>query len=134
MINGAGAFEVSNSVFRYSGQDDISIGNVASPYAIRNNYSIGSKQFIITAGTETAAPLTISGNTILDTTNSRSMVLGNLGPNVLYDNTIRSLPSVTSGPVVEGLNVVALGNTFTVPNAIQNQDWAGSVDPVVESS
>src|SRR5262249_34092341 len=41
---------------------------------------------------------------------------------VLYDNTIRSLPNVTSGPV-EGLNVVALGNTFTVPNAIQNQKW-----------
>jgi Pectate lyase superfamily protein len=131
MINGAGAFEVSNSVFRYSGQADISIGNVASPYAVRNNYSIGSKQFIITAGTATSAPLTISGNTILDTTNSRSLVLGNFGPNVLYDNTIRSLP-LASGPVVEGLNVVALGNTFTVPNAIQNQDWAGN--PLAESS
>ena len=123
-INGAGAFEVNNSVFRYSGQDDISIGNVASPYAVRNNYSIGSEQFINTAGNASSAPLSISGNTIIDTTNPRSLNLHNVGANVLYDNTIKSLPSVTSGPVVEGLNVVALGNTFTVPNAIQNEDWA----------
>jgi Ca2+-binding RTX toxin-like protein len=127
-VNGAGAFEVSNSVFRYSGQDDISIGNVASPYAVRDNYSIGSKQFIITGGSNSSAPLTISGNTIIDTTNSLSMALGNLGPNVLYDNTIRSLPSATSGPVVEALNVVALGNTFTVPSAIQNDKWVGNPD------
>src|SRR5262249_26690306 len=63
-------------------------------------------------------------------TNSKSLLLGNFGPNVLYDNTIQSLPSVASGPVVEGLNVVALGNTFTAPSAIQNQDWAGN--PVAE--
>ena len=115
---------VNNSVFRYSGQDDISIGNVASPYAVRNNYSIGSEQFINTAGNASSAPLSISGNTIIDTTNPRSLNLHNFGANVLYDNTIKSLPSVTSGPIVEGLNVVALGNTFTVPNAIQNEDWA----------
>src|SRR5262245_28547147 len=133
-INGAGGFYVNNSIFRYSGQDDISIGNVASPFGVRNNYSIGSEQFIITAGTDSSAPLSVSGNTILDTTNSRSLALGNLGPNVLYDNTIRSLPSVTSGPVVEGLNLVALGNTFTVPSAIQNQDWAGNPDVIVTAS
>ena len=127
-INGAGGFHVNNSVFRYSGQDDISIGNVASPYGIRNNYSIGSEQFIITAGNGASSPLSISGNTILDTTNPQSLALGNAGPNVLYDNIIRSVPNVTSGPVVEGLNLVALGNTFTVPSAIQNQDWAWNPD------
>ena len=44
-INGAGNVSVYNSIFRYSTMADISLGNT-EPFAIRDNYSIGSWRFL----------------------------------------------------------------------------------------
>src|SRR5262249_55076644 len=65
------------------------------------------------------ANITVQGNTILDTAQSRSIYVGNLGPLVLIDNTIRSLATVTNGPVVQAAgwsptDLFSMGNTFTV--------------------
>lgn len=118
---GAGNFHVYNSVFEGSTTADITIGNTGV-FNFRNNYSLGSGQFIgPSIGTSNPANITVQGNTILDTKNPLSIGIGNLGPVVLLDNTIRSLASVTSGPVVKVANwnpsdLFSMGNTFTVPS------------------
>ena len=116
---GAGNFHVFNSIFEDSTTADITIGNTGG-FNFRDNYSIGSHQFIgPSIGTSNPATITVEGNTILDTTNPQSIVVGNLGPVVLIDNTIRSLASVLTGPVVTVANwnpsdLFSMGNTFTV--------------------
>jgi Pectate lyase superfamily protein len=116
---GAGNFHVFNSIFEGSTTADITIGNTGG-FNFRNNYSIGSNQFIgPSIGTSNPATITVEGNTILDTANPRSIAVGNLGPVVLIDNTIRSLASVITGPVVAVANwnpsdLFSMGNTFTV--------------------
>jgi hypothetical protein len=115
---GAGNFHVYDSIFENSTTADISIGNTGV-FNFRNNYSIGSNQFIgPSEGTANPANITVQDNTILDTKNAASIAVGNLGPLVLIDNTIRSLASVTSGPVawVSGFapgDLFSIGNTFT---------------------
>ncbi len=119
---GAGNFHVYNSIFEDSTTADITIGNTGV-FNFRNNYSIGSNHFIgPSIGTSNPANITVEGNTILDTTSPASIALGNLGPVVLVDNTVRSLASVTSGPVVQVANwnpsdLFSMGNTFTVLDA-----------------
>src|SRR6266540_3273582 len=70
-INGAGNVSVYNSTFLYSTMADIPLGNTA-PFAIRDNYSIGSWRFITGTGNNAAANTTLQGNTILDTTDPTS--------------------------------------------------------------
>ena len=95
---GAGNFHVYNSLFQNSKSADIAIGNTGT-FNFRNNYSIGSNQFLVASNTGNPANITIEGNTILDTANPISVAVGNLGPVVLLDNTIRSLAGA-SVPVV----------------------------------
>jgi hypothetical protein len=99
----AGGFHVFNSIFENSAVDDISIGNTTY-FKFRNNYSIGSNQFIFAIGSSNIANITVEGNTILDTSSSTSIDVTDLGPVILLDNTIRSKAGVTSGPVVNMAN------------------------------
>jgi hypothetical protein len=118
---GAGNFHVYNSIFQGSTTADIAIGNTGL-FNFRNNYSMGSNQFLIASNTGNPAHITIHGNTILDTVAAQSIYVGNLGPVVLLDNTIRSLAGVTSGPVVRAAgwsptNLFSMGNIFTVSSS-----------------
>jgi hypothetical protein len=117
---GAGNFHVYDSVFENSTLADLEIGNTGV-FNFRGNYSIGSNWFFVCAGaTNNPANITVEGNTILDTIKPESIVACELGPVILLDNTIRSLASVTSGPVVSvssfnAADLFSMGNTFTVP-------------------
>ena len=93
-INGAGNVGVYNSIFHNSTVADISLGNTG-PFAIRDNYSIGSGRFITGGANNSAANTILQGNTILDTTDPASIVGGNAGPYVMLDNVIRSKSTVT---------------------------------------
>src|SRR6266511_1618940 len=88
-INGAGNVSVYNSTFLYSTMADIPLGNTA-PFAIRDNYSIGSWRFITGGGNNSAANTILQGNTILDTIDPISVFGGDAGPYVMLDNVIRS--------------------------------------------
>src|SRR5262249_38191839 len=94
-------------------------------FAIRDNYSIGSRRFITGPANNSAANTTLQGNTILDTTDPISVAGGNAGPYVMIDNVIRSKSTVTQGPVVSfgdfagDTDLTAIGNTFTVPSPMQ---------------
>jgi hypothetical protein len=118
---GAGNFIVYNSLFGNSTGHDINLGPPGGYMSFRNNYSIGSNQFISAGGAWSPNNLTLQGNTILDTTQPLSIRFGDQGPYVLIDNTVRSLATVTSGPVLQvttnslaPADLFSLGNTFTV--------------------
>ena len=86
------------------------------------------------------ANITVEGNTILDTTNPVSIGVGNLGPVILLDNTIRSKAEVTSGPVVDVANwepsdLFSMGNTFTVSSpTFANGHYHSVGDQIVDRS
>jgi hypothetical protein len=113
---GAGNFHAYNNVFRRSTVADINIGNTGD-FSFRGNYSFGSKAFINASRTNNPANVTLQGNTILDTTNTSSIVIENQGPVLMYDNVIRSLRADSSGAVsigsILGSDAIAVGNTFT---------------------
>jgi hypothetical protein len=117
---GAGNFHVFNSIFQDSMHADIDIGNTGT-FNFRNNYSIESNLFLYAAGTNNPANITLQGNTILDTTQTGSVAVGDLGPLVFLGNVVRSASGKTAGPVVlaQGFtgsftDLFSMGNTFTV--------------------
>ena len=137
---GAGNFHVFNSVFQGSTTADLTIDHTGV-FNFRNNYSIGSNQFMgPSVGTGNPANVTLEGNTILDTASAASIDVGHMGPLVMIDNTIRSLASVTSGPVakVSGFkpgDLFSTGNIFTVPSPLSSTGRLHTVgDQVVARS
>jgi hypothetical protein len=129
---GAGNFHVYHSVFERSTIADLSIGNTGG-FSARGNYSEGSRAFFVSNGA-TANPATIhlQGNTIMDTTDTAAIHMGNQGPGLLLDNTIQS-PPAASGPAVTwealfGADVTSIGNTYSVTNPIRNNGRLTSVD------
>jgi hypothetical protein len=137
-INGSGDVSVYNSIFRYSTMNDISIGNTA-PFAIRDNYSIGSGRFFFAAANNSASNTILQGNTILDTTDPISVFGGSAGPYVMIDNVIRSNSTVTQGPVVSlsdfagDTDLTAIGNQFTVPSPIYTSGRLVALDNSIVS-
>src|SRR5262249_30078056 len=133
-----GNVSVYNNIFRYSTVADISLGNTA-PFAIRDNYSIGSGRFLNGDASNAAANVTLQGNTILDTTDPVSVFGGSAGPYVMIDNVIRSNSTVTQGPVVSlsdlarDTDLTAIGNQFTVPNPIDTSGRLVALDNSIVS-
>jgi hypothetical protein len=118
---GAGIFEIYNNIFENSTYADISTGNTGY-FNFYNNYSIGSNRFISSGGTCAPDLITIQGNTILDTTDSKSIFQADLGPVILLDNIVRSSATNTTGPVVAigtcFSDSFSMGNTFTVSSPV----------------
>lgn len=121
--HGSGNYFVIGSVFSGDLDTDNNIGNTGV-FGIRNNYSSGSNVFLSSGGTGSSPnSFTVQDNTVLDTTNSAnrlSLYQGNLGPEVLLDNTVRSRADVTTGPIVQvaggagsSADAFSLGDTFT---------------------
>jgi hypothetical protein len=134
---GAGNLLVYRSVFQRSSVADFSIANTGW-FSLHHNVSIDSRQFInaAPAGANGGA-LIVEGNTVLDTSNPVSIEVGNEGPLVLIDNSIRSL-SGAAGPVVqlEGSGIASnqsdrdaysLGNRYTTSPAIAIAGAGGRV-------
>jgi len=121
---GAGHFHAYRNIFRRSKVADIAIRN-AEYFGIRHNLSLNSKRFLECRFVDGwAVPTTVQGNTVVDSTEPASILIGNAGPTIFLDNVIKSAASVTNGPgmvletKVEG-DYVAVGNTFTVANPIK---------------
>lgn len=116
---GAGNFNVYNSVFKRSSVADILIEHVML-YSIRNNYSIGSKVFYNSLGVgQNGAMTVIQGNMVLDTGDPTAIKIGDFGPVIMLDNTFRSKEGAP-GPAIklDVADTLAFGNTFTVSNQI----------------
>ena len=123
---GAGKFNVYNSIFDRSTTADIGIVNNGA-FNLRENYSSGSKQFLLAGSPAAPLNLTIVKNTILDTNNPVSIQMHELGPLILIDNVIRSKSGFTDGMVVDAYGpnykqaeFFSMGNTFTATNALSS--------------
>jgi hypothetical protein len=111
---------VYRSLFRNSSVADIDMQ--PNQYAFRGNTSIGSQAFYHGYGcTGNTTEVTLQKNIILDP-RSTPIVVNNIGPLILLDNQIRSLPGAT-GPVADlggcgwlPKGLLAVGNTVTVSN------------------
>jgi len=115
---GAGNFKVYQCLFRNSTKHDISMGNTGE-FSIRGNTSINSNDFLNAGSSRNPAPTIIIGNTIIDPVTTQAISVGNQGPVLFLNNTIRSRNGVTSGTVAQlGTNTLSAGNTFTVADAV----------------
>ncbi len=115
----AGACHVYDSLFLRSKVSDLMFGNCAGYFSFRRNTSIESAAFYLVGWIGCAGNLTFQGNTIIDPTRSAPIAVFSLGPVLLLDNVIRSRAEVTQGPVVSVWdNLIAIGNTFTVPSPL----------------
>jgi len=128
---GAGNFHVYNSIFRRSTRADMAIGNTGG-FSVRDSYSIGSKAFFTGGGTNNPATINIQGNTVVDPIDSAAISLGNQGPGLITDNTIRSR-RFAIGPVIVwrsfiDADVTSLGNTFTIPNPLNSNGRLTSIE------
>ena len=119
---GAGNFRLYHNLFLNSTISDISIGNTGG-FSVRDNTSIGSKQFFNARGSANPAITIIQGNTIIDPINTLAVTINNQGPTVFMNNIIRSRPLAMGGPVAQfvcggqSTSYIA-GNVFTVPNPV----------------
>jgi pectate lyase-like protein len=129
---GAGNYHVYASVFRRSGLADLSMQNTGV-FSARGNYSIGSRAFFVSGPSIShPASIEIQSNTILDPRDTTAIRLGNEGPGLLLDNTIRSLPGAQAAVVwwrsFFGSDVATVGNTFTVPKPFDVNGRHVSID------
>jgi fibronectin type 3 domain-containing protein len=120
-LGGAGNFNVDNSVFEGSLTADLGI-RPPGPFSFRSNYSIGSNQFLIGGAPGGPSPITIQGNTILDT-KTTPIALSCNGPVELIDNVIRNNTSYAGVDVSiqDGSNpadLLSVGNTFGTPSSV----------------
>jgi len=119
---GAGNFRLYHNLFLNSTISDISIRNTGG-FSVRDNTSIGSKQFFNAGGSYNPAITIIQGNTIIDPVNTQAVSVGNQGPTVFMNNIIRSRPQATGGTVAQftcwgqSSSFIA-GNVFTLPNPV----------------
>lgn len=141
---GQGTFHVFNSVFKRSTFADTFIG-FASYYVLADNFSLNSRAFCLAPFSGNPLELVIQRNTIVDPTlganppEPRGGGLARLfpytlhgpiavkyyGPMLLLDNVIRSRAGQGT-PVVEiGEDMVAVGNTFSVDNALAGKRVIG---------
>jgi len=114
---GAGNFRIYNSIFRNSAVSDISINNTGD-FSIRGNTSINAKQFFNAGNSRNPAAVIIEGNTIIDPVNTQAITIGNQGPVIFINNTIRSQASANGTVASFGSNAFSMGNVFTVTNPI----------------
>ncbi len=132
----AGNIIVSNSFFAGSTTSDISI-QATGYFTARHNTSVGSHAFFTALGIgANPAAMTLQNNTILDPL-STPFVLGNLGPLMLIDNTVRfqqkNIPYLQAeyDPTVNK-DVFSIGNTYT-PNAGAETQGGSAFEGVIES-
>jgi hypothetical protein len=118
MYNQAGNFHAYRNTFLRSKQADIGSANLMV-FSFVDNTSIGSACFLDFRGGHTwGSPCSITGNRIIDPTGEAAIRLGNGGPYLVMDNTIRTR-SDRDQPVVEMTwgDQTFIGNTYTVPLA-----------------
>ena len=112
-IYGAGAFNVSNSVFVRSTTADMMMGNTG-PFSERQNLSFDSQAFFIAGGIGASSNVILQANTIINPITT-PIQIANPGPIMLIDNRITSSPStnILLANGYNGLGIFSMGNEFT---------------------
>lgn len=129
---GAGNFSIYRSAFKGSSIADVNIANTGW-FGVYNSISEGSRRFFQSEGMgNNVAAQILQGNVVVDTTDPIAVYTGNLGPVTLIDNKFRTQDQYV-GPVVKlggwasGREGISIGNSYTVPNAIEPSDGSDRV-------
>jgi hypothetical protein len=130
-----GQFSAYRNVFKGSSVADITVANPYYYWMFSENWSVGSNQFFKATSGNTGCNILLKRNTIINTTQNVSIDAENRGPFLLVDNVIVTRNGNT-GPVVNTTNseaqIISVGNTFTVANAISG-GIQNSIDDTVVS-
>jgi hypothetical protein len=120
LYNNAGNFHAYGCLFLRSKKADVGTSNLMV-FSFVGNTSIGSACFLDFAGGHSwGSPTSITGNRIIEPTGDFAIRLGNAGPYLVMDNTIKSRPGSDKPAVVMTWGDQTLvGNTYTVANAIK---------------
>ncbi|MBI5384950.1 MAG: hypothetical protein HZA90_09730 [Verrucomicrobia bacterium] len=115
-----GSIHVYDSLFLRSTQVDVIPAVAYITYTgIRRNTSIGSRRFIYGPPEGVPTGIAVAENTIIDTIEPDSILIQSRVPVTLLDNIFKSRPENAEGPVVVTQdNLLAVGNLFTVTNAL----------------
>jgi len=114
-VSGAGAFNVSNSVFVRSQTADMMMGNTG-PFSERQNISFGSQAFFVAVGAGAGSNVILQANTIINPV-SNPIRIANPGPIMLIDNNFKGLDPSMHILVADGFNplgIFSIGNAFAV--------------------
>jgi hypothetical protein len=112
---GAGAFNVTNSVFERSTVADVAIGNTGG-FSLRSNLSVNSKMFLRTGMTGAPANIILQGNTIYNPT-STPVETGTPGSLLLLDNQFLDLNqglNIIYSFCASRIHFISVGNTYAV--------------------
>ncbi len=120
VYNVMGNWHVWQSLFLRSRIADLSTMNLMVFSAV-NNVSVGSRCFFdFTSGHTWGSPVSLTGNRVLDPTGEWAMILDNAGPYLVVDNQLRLSPP-TRGLRMTWADQTLVGNTYTIPNAVQER-------------
>jgi hypothetical protein len=130
---GAGAFNVTNSVFVRSTTADVAIGNTGA-FSLRSNLSVDSKMFLQTGMTGAPANIILQGNTIYNPT-STPIETGTPGSLLVLDNQFLDLNqglNIIYSFCASPLHFISVGNTYAVTQPFGG--YIGSYTSVDEAS
>jgi Pectate lyase superfamily protein len=126
---GAGAFRAYRNFFQNSTVADLSVTN-AQVFSARDNFSINSAQFFLATPTGNAAPTTLQGNVVIDSTNDKAIEIHNHGPLLLFDNVVRIKSGGTAPQVLHAQDsnsdTITFGNTYSIASPVS---WTGRIYP-----
>lgn len=124
--DGAGGFNVTNSVFVDSKTADMAIG-ATGPFSIRRSLSVGSHAFFTTGATGAPALITFQANTIISP-GRIPIQIGTPSPIVLIDNAFAGMHSdmpIVSGVAPKPVDIFSVGN-----RALSNVPFSGNIGRV----
>jgi hypothetical protein len=135
-VSGAGAFNVSNSVFVRSQTTDMMMWNTG-PFSERQNLSFGSNAFFIGGAIGAGANIILQANTIINS-KTTPIQIGSPGPIMLIDNYFTGLNrslNILSEVGYNPLGVFSIGNRYSVTKPFTGQiGLMNSIDDVNELS
>jgi hypothetical protein len=132
---GGGETQLYNCIFRRSTGADIS--EIGWTVAARHCYSINSSRFINNSDALDGRPAILDGNVIIDPTGAPTFNLTGNGPNIVFDNTIRSTANATLPIIKLGCKSTnfLIGNTFTTgtPSTVVSSCATGSPGRIIDN-
>jgi hypothetical protein len=131
LLNGAGNFHAYKNLFLRSKKADVAIRNLMV-FALVENTSIGSREFMHWPGHTWGAQTSVTGNRIIEPTGDVAIALDSGGPFLLADNVIKSRPGKT-GPEVRMTwgDQALIGNSYTIKNAVRKNGHYLQIDEQV---
>ncbi|MBI1315026.1 hypothetical protein GC176_27360, partial [bacterium] len=128
---GGGHFHVYRCLFQRSRSADLHVGHT-SYFGIRHNVSVGSNNFLYCEFRTSRAAICLQNNRVIDAGDARTILVNNMGPLVLIDNTFITGPQPENRPVIamnvkspQDFDLISIGNRYSYPRLnVQGRHFA----------